>query len=216
MTDEPKYPFADQFKQDKNPGEFTSSVPRPRGRPKKEKPTPAPEDPRLAGFNDAFNAKRGRKKRKTSIDHMKKPYEQMPGVPALPLEDFYPGCICAIGQILPEEVDMEMIVNMAYIGLRADQIASLADMEVDTLMFHFKKTLAKVKARGVATKLGIVSEKAEEGDLSAIKMYMDRVDPPPKDGPQVMVMQPLPAHIIDMPSTERMALIKQIKNKGED
>jgi hypothetical protein len=207
MTD-PKYPFSDEFHQT-NP--LTSSVPR---EPKKAKPVkeePIPVNPSKLPFET-----RGRKRRTKEIDVTSKTYLQVVGAPVLPIEDFYPGCICSTGQILPEEVDVELIVSAARIGMFNRQIAALVDMTETTLMTHFGKTIAKVKALKGMDMLELVSDKAADGDMSAITMILNRVDPAPKEGPQVIMMQPLPAHIIDMPTVDLTAQLKQLRNERKD
>jgi len=200
-----KYPFADQF------AKGAGSVPRQPRKPKPIKAEPIPINPSKLPFET-----RGRKRRTTEIDLAKKTYLQVVGEPVRPLEDFYPGCTCSLGQILPEEVDIELVVSAARVGMYNRQIAALVDMSEETLMLHFRKTLAKIKAGTALEKLEIVNDKANEGDMSAINMILNRVDPAPKDGPAVVVMQPLPAHIIDMPTVDLTAQLKQLKNNKGD
>jgi hypothetical protein len=182
--------------------------------PKKAKPVkeePIPVNPSKLPFET-----RGRKRRTKEIDVTSKTYLQVVGAPVLPIEDFYPGCICSTGQILPEEVDVELIVSAARIGMFNRQIAALVDMTETTLMTHFGKTIAKVKALKGMDMLELVSDKAADGDMSAITMILNRVDPAPKEGPQVIMMQPLPAHIIDMPTVDLTAQLKQLRNERKD
>lgn len=208
MTDAPNYPFADDYVP---AGPAKGSVPRKPGRPKKEKVEPIPINPSKLPFET-----RGRKRRTMDIDVANKTYLQVVGEPVRPLEDFYPGCTCAVGQLLPEEVDIELVVSAARVGMYNRQIAALVDISEEALMLHFRKTIAKVKASKGLDMLEIVSGKADEGDMSAINMILNRVDPAPKDGPQIMVMQPLPAHIIDMPAVDLTAQLKQLKSNRED
>jgi hypothetical protein len=129
MSDEPKYPFADQFKQDTAPGKHTSSVPRAPKKLKVKKPEPAPLNPSLQPLHADFSTA-GRHKRTAVIDQDKKDYMQVIGAAMLPIEDFYPGCICSPAQILPDEVDIELLVTCARTGMLNRQIAPLFDMTV--------------------------------------------------------------------------------------
>lgn len=204
MADEPKYPFADEFVQSKP---LTSSVPRKPGRPKKEKVEPIPTNPSKLPFNA-----RGRPLR--TIDLGEKNYLQVAGAPVLPIEDFHPGCVCAVGQLLPDEVDVETVVAASRVGMHNKQIAALCNMSEDTLMLHFGKTIAMVKATKALDVLEIVSAKAAEGDMQAINMVLVRIEP--KDTPAVVMMQPLPAHIIEMPAIDLTKQLKQLRNEKKD
>jgi hypothetical protein len=202
----PKYPFADEFNQN---GPVTS-VPRSRGRPKKILVEPIPINPSKLPFET-----RGRKRRTTEIDLASKTYLQVVGAPVLPIEDFYPGCVCSVGQILPEEVDIELVVSAARVGMYNRQIAALVDMTEDSLVLHFRKTIGKVKASRGLDMLNIVNEKADEGDLPAITMILNRQDPAPKEGPQTVFIAPVPQHIMEMPAAELTAQLKLLKNNKD-
>lgn len=202
---EPKYPFAKDF----NKG--VGSTPRKPAKPKPVKVDPIPPNPSTLPFET-----RGRKRRTKEIDLTMKTYLQVVGAPVLAIEDFYPGCVCAVGQILPEEVDTEFIVSMIRVGMRNDKIAHLVDLTETTLMTHFGKTIAKERAARAAELLGTVSDKADDGDMGAINMLLTRVDPPPKEGPQTLFIAPVPQHLMDMPAAELTAQLKQLKNNKGD
>jgi hypothetical protein len=164
--------------------------------------------------------KQGRRlKRAAPVPVETKTYFQQVGAPTLPIEDFYPGCVCAIGQHLPGDIDVEKVLKAASLGMRNKQIAALVGVREDTLINHFRKTIASARAEHAMKLLGMVNERAEDldsgkkFDFQALSYLLDRQDPEPEKAPQTIFVAPLPRDIIEMPSVEMTKEIRQLKHE---
>ena len=163
----------------------------------------------------------GRKKRQIAISPASKNYLQAVGAPVLPIEDFYPGCICSLSQILPGEIDVDKVVKAASLGMRNPQIAALVGVHPDTLLKHFPKTIAAARAQHAMKLLEMVNTRAEDmevgkrHDFQALQLLLDRQDPEPERLTTVINLQPLPKEIFDMEPAEMTKLLKYNKENAE-
>lgn len=167
----------------------------------------------------------GRPKRQSAIDVKDKDYFQSVGVSVLPVEDFYPGCIVAVGQMLPGDLDVAKIKEAARVGLRNPAIAALVGTREDTLVKHFGKTIARERAQRAMDLLGHLnlraddSEAGKQHDFQSIVELLDRQDPaPPKEVRTAITIQPLPAEIFELQPeelTKQLQSAKQLEYKKE-
>lgn len=160
-----------------------------------------------------------RPKRTAVIDLASKTYLQQVGAPVLPIEDFHPGCVCAIGQMLPGDIDVKQVIKAASIGMRNPQIAALVNVRTDTLLKHFSRTIAAARAQHALELLEMVNTRATDmelgkrHDFQALQLLLDRQDPEPERITTVINVAPLPKEIFEMEPAE---MTKQLKHNKEN
>lgn len=102
------------------------------------------------------------------------------------------------------------------------QIAALVGISRDTLTNHFRKTIANARAERALKLLNLMNLRAEDfdsgkkHDFQALSYLLDRQDPAPEKGPDILVVQPLPREVIDMPSVELTKQLKQLRHEKKE
>lgn len=150
-----------------------------------------------------------------------KTYLQSAGALVLPIEDFYPGCVCAIGQMLPGDLDVEKITEAASVGMRNPQIAALVGTTTETLVKHYSKTIAGARAQHAMQLLQLVNIRAadmDEGkkfDMQALSYLLDRQDPEPEKVIAIRQAPPLPIEIFNIAPGEMTKMLKHNKENKQ-
>lgn len=171
--------------------------------------------------SDPPKNKRPRRIKREVIPQGTKTYYQAANSPVLPIEDFYPGCVCALSQLLPEDVDIEKVKTAARLGMHSGQIAAYVGMDRRALMTHFRKTIAQIKAENAVKLLGFAQEAAEDPDAAKkhdfryVSMLLERQDPAPKEESTTVFLAPLPREILDMPFTDMTSELKALRHNKE-
>ena len=103
--------------------------------------------------------------------------------------------------------------------MRIRQIAALVHVSEETLVKHFRKTIANARAEHALKLLEMVNVRAEDyelgkkHDFQALQYLLDRQDPEPERANATVFIQPLPKEIFELPPAE---LTKQLKYKKEE
>lgn len=116
---------------------------------------------------------------------------------AIPIEDIKPGDVLHTSQLQPTpEANVERVRELALTGLTQKGIAALCKIDELSLLFHFKRTLAEAKATSSSELLqrlrGKAFDETFKGDLKAISILLNRLDPEPK--PTVITVS-TPVHV---------------------
>ena len=113
-----------------------------------------------------------------------------PKAHAKPIEDLVPGDEVHPSQRL--EPAPAVVYDIAIKGLSNRGTAALAGLDSPTLLFHYPKTIALARATRAGELMERLNNKAEDelskGDLAAIKLLLNRLDPEEKDA-QVVINQ---------------------------
>lgn len=92
---------------------------------------------------------------------------------------------------------VKKVYNLAHLGMSNRLIAGSFGINHETLARHFSKTIAKAKAdkaevlyRIIEDRANFTDYKAESGpDMDCVKYILKRVDPEPKETPDVVINQ---------------------------
>ena len=145
------------------------------------------------------------KEKRAITDPKTKDYLVVNGVPMLPVEDFFPGCVVSPGQLMPEDVDQSKIIEAAELGMHDSQIAALVGLTTSTLLNHFTKTIRAARAGRALELLKLLNEKARSPDgkamaidFQSIEYLLGRQDPEPPKALPGPVIVPLPKELFNM------------------
>ena len=113
-----------------------------------------------------------------------------PKAHAKPIEDLVEGDEVHPTQRL--EPAPQLVYDIAVKGLSNRGTAALAGMDSPTMLFHYPKTIALARATRAAELMERLNTKADDelskGDLAAIKLLLNRLDPEEKE-PGVVINQ---------------------------
>ena len=110
---------------------------------------------------------------------------------AKPIEDLQEGDEVHPSQRL--EPVPAVVYNIALKGLSNRGTAALAGLDSPTLLFHYPKTIALARATRAAELMERLNNKADDelskGDIAAIKLLLNRLDPEEKEAGVVINQQ---------------------------
>ena len=145
-------------------------------------------------------------------------YKFSPNVKSGPLEQAKPGDVLHSRKAEIAHISVDDVYELAKTGLGHTLIAAKLGISYPTLMDNFKTTLERARADRAVELWYRLWDKAEDqsvmGDMAAIKMLLNRLDPEPKEPiVQVNVSTQAPPQLLELNPDDLNNLIIQAETK---